>query len=281
MYVTSGTAASRAVLRVHPPTPALADRLHPRRLLALTGSHLSRSRGDGIEFADTRPFVMGDRVRAVNWRASARRGDLWVNDRHPDRNSDVVVFLDSFAEAGADLDTTLDLAVEATVTLATAHAGAHDRIGLVGLGGVLRWLAPALGATQLHRVVDSVLDTAIVGSDADKTIDVIPVRGLPPRAMVIAITPLLDRRSVALMGEMVGRGFDLTVIECSPTEFVDPGRRPTETTAYRLWMLERDMERDQLRRAGAALVEWHRGEPLGAVVEAARLWRRRPRVARR
>ncbi len=278
MFVSHFAVAAPAVLRIHPPTTALRRRLHPLRLLALTGGHQSRTRGDGIEFADTRPFVVGDRMRSVNWRASARRSGLWVNERHPDRNADVVLFLDSFAEAGADLDTTLDRAVEATVAIATVHAAAHDRIGLVGLGGVLRWMAPALGLAQLHRLVDAVLDTAIVASEAEKGIDVVPVRGLPPRAMVVAVTPLLDRRSEALMAELAGRGFDLTVIECSPAGFVAPGTRPAEQAAYRLWMLEREMVRAQLRSAGAALVEWGRGEPLPAALESARIWRRVPRV---
>ena len=36
---------------------------------------------------------------AINWRASARRGELVVNETHPERNTDVILFLDSFAEA--------------------------------------------------------------------------------------------------------------------------------------------------------------------------------------
>ena len=99
--------------------------------------------------------------------------------------------------------------------------------------------------------------------------------------MVIAVTPLLDRRSISLLAELLGRGFDLTVIECSPTGFVGPGRRLEEQAAFRVWLLEREMVRDQLRTAGAVLVEWHRGEPFAAAVEMARAWRRRPRVARR
>ena len=51
-----------------------------------------------MEFADLRPFMFGDRVRRINWRASARRGELWVNEQHPERNVDVVLFVDSFAE---------------------------------------------------------------------------------------------------------------------------------------------------------------------------------------
>src|SRR6185436_8041885 len=128
----------------------------------------------------TRPFVPGDRVRSISWRTSARRGELWVGDRHPDRNADLVLFLDTFAAAGWGLDRTLDLAVEAAIGLARGHIGVNDRVGVVGLGGVLRWLPPGTGAPQLHRVVDAVLDSEVIASQADKGIDVIPVRGLPP-----------------------------------------------------------------------------------------------------
>ena len=41
----------------------------------------------------------GDPLKRVNWRASARRNELWVNESHPERNTDVILFVDSFAEA--------------------------------------------------------------------------------------------------------------------------------------------------------------------------------------
>ena len=104
-------------------------------------------RADGLEFADTRAFVPGDRLRSVNWRASARRGELIVNERHPDRNADVVLFLDSFAEArsGRRGDGTLERAVRAAATLAGRYLERRDRVGLVTFGGVLRWLEPGGG----------------------------------------------------------------------------------------------------------------------------------------
>ena len=49
----------------------------------------ARAKGEGIEFADMRPFAPGDPLKRVNWRASARRGELWVNESHPERNTDV------------------------------------------------------------------------------------------------------------------------------------------------------------------------------------------------
>ncbi|HEX5583651.1 DUF58 domain-containing protein, partial [Gaiella sp.] len=88
----------RRPLKIYPTAERLRSLVSPARTQTATGSEVARLRAEGLEFADTRPFVPGDRVRTINWRATARRGSLVVNERHPERNADVVVFLDSFAE---------------------------------------------------------------------------------------------------------------------------------------------------------------------------------------
>lgn len=267
---------SPAGLRVHPPTAELRRLAEPRWLQGLAGAHRSRERGDGIEYAETRPWAPGDRLRSVNWRVSARRGQWFVSDRHPDRSADVVLLLDSFVDVGQDLDTTLGLAVEAAIALAEGHLGLQDRLGLVGFGGYLDWIVPDLGARQLHRVVDAVLDTQVVMSLADRSLTVVPPPALPPRAMVVAMTPLVDPRSAGLLARVRARGCDLLVVEVSPVPFLEPPRTPAEDLAYRAWMIERDVVRQRLRSIGATVVEWKRGEPFVAVMAEAVAWRARP-----
>ena len=63
-----------APLRVYPRPERCGGWSPPLATQAAIGSEVRRAKGDGLEFADTRPFVTGDRVRSVNWRASARRG---------------------------------------------------------------------------------------------------------------------------------------------------------------------------------------------------------------
>ncbi len=268
-------------VRVHPPLERLRRMIRPERLQGSAGAHGSRRRSEGIEFAETRPFVPGDRARSVNWRATARRTgeeQLWVDDRHPDRSAELVLLVDSFAEAAVGLDSTLNMAVAAAQALASGHVAAHDRLGVVGLGGVLRWLAPSVGTAHLHRVVDAILDTEVIASEADKGVDVVPVRGLPPRASVVALTPLLDARSLALMAELRARGFDLAVLECAPEPFAPPGPRRAEDLAHRLWLVERETIRAELRSVGVAVTTWRGDEPVAAAVEELLAWRRRWRA---
>src|SRR4029078_7562865 len=96
---------------------------------------------------DLRDFVPGDRVRSINWRASARRQGLVVNERHPERNPDVVILVDSFVDLVAGDRSTLDDTVRAAATLASRYLERRDRVGLVGYGGGT-FRAPARGGAR-------------------------------------------------------------------------------------------------------------------------------------
>jgi uncharacterized protein (DUF58 family) len=270
----------RQPLKVYPRGEEVERLLRPLETQTFAGIQSPRTRGEGIEFADLRPFVPGDRVRRVNWRATARRGEPWVNETHPERNTDVVIFLDTFAEARHGATGTLDLAVEAAGSLAAHYIREKDRVGLVGFGGVLNWLTVSSGVVQLYRVLDSLLDTEIFLSYAWKDIDVLPVRTLPPRALVLALTPLLDDRSVRALLDLRARGFDLAVVEISPVPFVEQGTGELDDLAYRLWLLRREALRASYLRLGVPVVEWQRGMPLQAALEEVRTFRRHARVVR-
>jgi uncharacterized protein (DUF58 family) len=224
--------------------------------------------------------VPGDRVRHVNWRASARRGELWVNEHHPERNADVVVFLDSFAEARRAGRSTLDPALRAAASLVARYLTQKDRVGFVSFGGLLNWLLPSTGAAQLYRVVDAMLDTRIVLSYAWKNLEVIPVRTLPPKALVLALTPLLDDRSANALLDLKGRGFDLVVIEVSPLPYVPVPRSELQLLADRLWRLRRVAIRGRFERAGVPVATWDDESSLAAALEEVSAYRRHGRLAR-
>ena len=267
-------------LRVYPSVETMRALLEPLETQVYIGNQVARTRGDGIEFADIREWTPGDRVRRVNWRASARRGDLWVNEQHPERNTDIVLFLDTFSDVSLGPRGTLDLTVRAAASLAHRYLQRKDRVGVVSFGGFLSWLLPASGTRQLYRIVDSLLQMGIVLSFAAKNIDVLPPRTLPPRALVLALTPLLDARSTAALVALRARGFDLVVVEISPLPFVEPQRDELSGLSYRLWSLSRDAQRDQYERAGIPIVPWTEGGSLDAVIEEVRTYRRHARPAR-
>lgn len=265
---------AREPLRVYPSVETLHGFLPPYETQVFIGNQVSRAKGEGIEFSDIREWAPGDRVRSINWRASARRGELHVNEHHPERNTDVVLFLDTFADVESEGRGTFDLTVRAATSLAHRYLQHKDRVGLVSFGGFLSWLVPTSGTRQLYRIVDSLLQMDVVLSFATKGVDILPPRSLPPKALVIAITPLLDPRSAAALLDLRARGFDLVVIEVSPVPFVQPGGDELSQLAYRLWRLSREALRARYEQAGVPVVEWRDGVPLNVPLEEVAAFRR-------
>ena len=267
-------------LKVYPRAEALQRILAPRETQVFTGSEVARAKGEGIEYADLREYVPGDRVRSINWRASARRESLVVNERHPERNTDVVLFLDSFADVRSEHRSTLDDAVRATATLAALYLERRDRVGLVTFGGVLRWLQPGMGLAQQYMLVDTLLETGVEPTYMWRDVKVIPARILPPKALIVAITPLVDERFVTTVADLRARGFDLVVVEVDPAPIVHRSRTELERVAFRLWLLEREALRARVTGLGVAVARWTDGVELDTALEGVVTYRRKVGLVR-
>src|SRR6266498_2300332 len=289
-------------LIVYPEPARLRTLVRPFETQVFSGNQVSRQRGDGIEFADVRPFMPGDRARSINWRATARRGVPWVNERHPERNTDVVLFLDSFVDLPLPGgQSTLDRAVGAAASLASAYLSRRDRVGLVGFGGIVRWLQPGTGQAALYRLLDTLMETQIFATVGWRGIRWLPPRTLPPKALIVALTPLLDERGVTALFDLLARGYDLAIVDVSPLlEGSRPdaaaggapgawrlggggfGRRqrtprPARAAALaeRLWALKREALRHRYQELGAAVVEWRVPTELEQVIYEVEACRRR------
>jgi len=273
-FVLRRWAGQRRMLRVYPRPESLRGLIKPIETQLFAGNEVSSRKGDGIEFADVRPYAAGDRIRHINWRLSTRLGELHVNELHPERNSDVVIFLDSFAEVRDAGQSTLDLAVRAAAAFAEQYLKRRDRVGLISFGGSLRWLEPSMGVVQLYKIVEALLDTEIVLSYVWTAIDVIPPHTLPAKALVIALTPLVDERSIDALFNLRSRGFDLAVVEVDPDPFVVPLEDERGRLAYRLWLLKREVIRDRFRRLGVPVARWRLGDPVDGALEGVRSFRR-------
>jgi uncharacterized protein (DUF58 family) len=268
-----------APLKVFPVPDALRALVRPFETHVSTGSHVAAQRGDGIEFADLRPFLPGDRPRSINWRATARRGSLMVNQRHPERATDVVLFLDSFLDVRGPAGSTLDQAVGATASLAAAYLRQRDRVGLVSFGGFVQWLQPGSGHAALYRLLDTLMETQVFASAAWKGIRHLPSRTLPAKALIVALTPLVDERGVAALFDLLARGYDLAVVDISPLTHAGRAAGEWGDLARRLWALERETLRHRYQRLGAAVVEWTDAMHLQQVLLEVEACRRRAGLA--
>ena len=277
LFVSEASYDERIVLRVHPEPLALRRAVEAAELQRRVGNHTSRWRGDGIEFADIRPFTDGDRARAVNWRASARRppGELWVNDRRPERNADVVVLLDTFGDEARGRASVLDRSVRALAAVAAAFHAERDRIGLLTFGGQLRWVAPALGERALTRVVDGLLDAEVLLTSNWEHVTRVPVGALPAQALLLAVTPLDNDTAVQTLLDLRARGFDVAVVSLPA-----PAHEATTPLGRRVAALQRGARRLQLEHLGIGVGEAADLDGLPLALQEVEQWRRRARRVR-
>jgi len=263
-------------LRVYPSRETLRSLVQPAQTQASVGDQVARRKGEGIELAELRPYSPGDELRRVNWRASARSGELVVNEHHPERNASVVLLLDTFAELGGRRNP-LDRSLRAAVALAGRYLARRDRVGLLVLGAGLRWLRPGSGALQLHRIVDTLLELRAVPPRREPLPLRIPSRLLPPQTLVLAISPLLDDAIVDTLANLRSRRFDLAVLEVPALPYL---AAQSEPLAANLIALERDLLRARLRARAIPLVEWRQQTSLEAAVRSIEEFRRSTRVVR-
>jgi uncharacterized protein (DUF58 family) len=268
LAVTETRRAAPRPIAVYPAVARLRHVPRPSRTLSSFGNYVSVRLGEGIEPGEVRPFVPGDRTRRINWRASLRRGELYVTDFHEERNADVVLLLDALSDTGASPHSTLDLSVRAAAALARAYLARRDRVGLVEFGGYLRWIDPATGERQGEVLVEALLQAATHFSYVVPQLDRLPGRILPRQALVIALTPLIDERFSTAAIDLAARGFEVIALVISP---VEPLRRVLarsliDNIACRLWAIEWRQRVDALRQRGLNVVEWQPDTPLDAAL---------------
>jgi uncharacterized protein (DUF58 family) len=248
-------------VEVFPHPPPTRATLLPADLLRRIGEHTAAAAGAGIEFFGIRGYQPGDRLRDLNWAVTSRLGQPYVNQRAALRAADLVIMIDAFSDVGPPGDTTLDLAVRGAAGLATAYLRTGDRVGVVVLGGVLNWLAPSPGNRQFFRIVEMAFGVRFP-SEAVPDLDRVPRTALPPRALVVLFSPLLDRRALSAVTDLRQRGVSLVIVDVLTREPPEEGRLPMTRLAVRLWRLDRSALRASLAGLGVPVLSWDSGTGL-------------------
>lgn len=231
------------------------------------GDHPSSAAGSGVEFHGVRRFVPGDRPRRINWPVSTRRGELHVNELRDERAVDVIIAIDVLTDTGSAQRGSRDLALRGATGATRVVLSAHDRVGLVAVGGRLRWLRPDLGDRQFYRVAESMLDVVDWQSFVDPDVEMIPYPALPAGAHVIFFSPLVDDRGIDAVLTLRRRGHPVLVVDVCVGEPAERGAIPE--LGRRLWQMERAATRNRLAELGITVTTWDGTTALDALIAPA------------
>ncbi|WP_173745305.1 DUF58 domain-containing protein [Actinoplanes sp. TFC3] len=197
-------------LRVLPRFPS--RRLLPEKLAKLRvfdGAVVTRGRGQGTEFDALREYVVGDDVRSIDWRASARTHDVMVRTWRPERDRRVVCVLDTGRTSAARIgdEPRLDAAIDAALLLAVLASKADDRVDLLAVDSQVRARVEGGGhRTKLPRLISSMasLEPALVETDFGPAASDLLRRG-HKRALVVIFSALDAAPIIEGLLPMLGR----------------------------------------------------------------------------
>jgi len=120
------------------------------------GTKKLRKLGLSLEFEHVKEYTRGDDIRIINWKATARKGDLMVNNYLDERSQQVYCIIDKGRLMKMPFDnlSLLDYAINSTLVMCNVSLQRHDRFGLITfadkIGSVL---AAEKKATQLQNVL--------------------------------------------------------------------------------------------------------------------------------
>ena len=252
--------------------PEFASRRHlPSRLARLReldGRAAVQVRGAGTEFDSLREYVVGDDVRSIDWRASARRADVVVRTWRPERDRRVLVVVDtSRTSAVRVLDAPrLDASIEAALLLTALASRAGDRVELLAWDRRVRASAAGRTGTRvLPAVADSLagIEPALVEADWPGLVAQVRTR-LSRRSLVVLLTTVdpaaVERGLLGVAAGLTDRHVVVLASVADPeVESLRRGRGSAaevfDAAAAERTVLERDAVAQRLRRLGVEVLD--------------------------
>jgi uncharacterized protein (DUF58 family) len=224
-------------VRVYPNVLALRefDLLKQKGKLRDLGIRVSRMRGLGSEFESLRDYALGDDIRKVDWKATARRGKLIVRQYEQERNQPVLIAIDIGRRMLSEVNgvTKLDHVLDALLMLTHAASAAGDLVGLLVYSDrVHRYIPPRKGRNQMGFIIEAIHDLLAdpVESDPVGAFAYLAARW-KRRSLIVNFTDVETgeegQRLASALGSLVRRHIVLTariadprlqeLVEASPT----------------------------------------------------------------
>ncbi len=134
------------------------------------GSRRLRKLGSSLEFEQIKEYVQGDDYRRVNWKATARRNSLMVNNYMDERSQQVICLIDKGRSMKMPFEgmTLLDYAINATLVLSNIVLMRQDKSGLLTFGKKIdQFIQPDKKPAQINLILETLYRQQTDFTDSD------------------------------------------------------------------------------------------------------------------
>jgi uncharacterized protein (DUF58 family) len=167
-----------------------------RLSLETTGNLHRRHRVGGTEFAELREYALGEDIRLIDWKATARRQRPIVRLLEPEREQPLLILLDRGRLMTAQVAglSRFDWALNAALSLTLAGLRQGDRVGIAVFDKTIHtWIAPQPGMTHLAPILERLHNLEPIQAESDYAgVTAQVLSQYTRRALVVMLTDIVD-----------------------------------------------------------------------------------------
>ncbi len=226
-----------------------------RQLGLMFGAHRTKIVGMGTDFVGFREYVPGDSFRLIDWKTSAKRGDMVVKQFEQEKNIQIICMVDTSGSMGNGYpeNTKLEYAIRAVVLLTHLGMERKDLVGTCVFSDMVHsYSPPSTAPNHMYGVLESLALASPAGwSDYESAVSYV-VEQTRKRSLFIFFTdleespvPLLNAMKTlvanghrALVISPFGPWFEAPVGQFGPVEKV-----LAEAVSEELWERRRKISR--------------------------------------
>ena len=186
------------------------------------GSDPSRFIGPGVEYAQTRPYLLGDSVRSIDWKVTARTGKYHVKDYEAPKRVPLYIIVDTSSSMAISSTSLSKQAAASWIAGALSLVAFRRRNPVALLAGGERDVVPppTLSRDRLYRTLDAIRAAPVEVENTSIAVRLAHVEALADRtSLVIVISDLHDPAAIAAITR-VGQRHDCLVLHT-----IDPAER--------------------------------------------------------
>lgn len=248
--------------------------LRPRNTVHSPGSIPARIGGSGTDFFGIREYHLGDPLRTLDWRLTARHPrKFFTKEFEQEEIAEIGLILD--ARRNTDLqvgeESLFEYGVGATASLAEMFLHQGHRVSLLVFGEMMLTAFPGYGKTQLHRIMSCLSRAKIERENsALGSLDFLPIRVFPPRALIIVISSLTSTDR-SLFRRLRAYGYQALLISPDPIDFAYSTlpQDAANLLAIRAAHIERRLRLNDIAQLHIPVVDWQVSQPLFPLVRNA------------
>jgi len=188
-----------------------------RQLGLMFGAHRTKTVGMGSDFVGFREYVPGDEFRLIDWKTSAKRGDMVIKQFEMEKNIQVICMVDTSGSMGNGYpeNTKLEYAIRAAVLLTHIGLERKDLIGTCVFSDIVHsYVPPGTRPNHMYNVLEALAAAEPRGwSDYETAISYV-VQQTKKRSFFIWLTDLEESPAPLLnaMKALVANGHKAMVI---------------------------------------------------------------------